>query len=446
MPYSGPGDDSLPSNVKKLSESLRKQWVEVFNSCMSQGDSEATAFSKANGVVKKAKGYIDSYDVWDRQLSAEATNYDAYGAADGKGCANCNWFIGPEDCVLLSSTVAATGKCDLWREPLTWTPTPMPVTIVKDVETEAEGLFAKLKSLFFNHKARESEPTAALPPVQQTLRFFKQADGQLRFFTTYSNMFEDRQGEIIESEAHKEFVDYCEASKNYPELWLWHAGAKSKWGKCDWLDFSDGFVCASGLVTKGCEPIAERLEQEDIKVSHGFYGLTLPGTKSIIRYRTFEISPLPAWAAANQWTNFFINKDMELEMPFSDKRKEWLKTIGGLSDETVTTWEKGVEELSTKLKAIGVEWKDNESADLTGQVLAITQTLADIATKIAELTNGYTALQKSMDERVAEIFAAEIAKMPNGFRASESSTNVVPEEKKKEVNTEWFGKVLENLV
>ena len=58
MPYTGPGDDSLPDNIKDLPEDDRARWVEVWNSAYSSciddgGESdtcESSAFAQANGV------------------------------------------------------------------------------------------------------------------------------------------------------------------------------------------------------------------------------------------------------------------------------------------------------------------------------------------------------------------------------------------------------------
>ena len=67
MPYSGPGDDTLPPNVKKMSEGDKAQWVEVFNSayakCTDEGgaDCEGGAMTQANGVAKR----FDIKDLWD---------------------------------------------------------------------------------------------------------------------------------------------------------------------------------------------------------------------------------------------------------------------------------------------------------------------------------------------------------------------------------------------
>lgn len=69
MPYSGPGDDTLPENVKKLDEDKRAQWVDVFNSALAKckkedgKDCEASAFAQANGVVKEKR--MDIKTLWE---------------------------------------------------------------------------------------------------------------------------------------------------------------------------------------------------------------------------------------------------------------------------------------------------------------------------------------------------------------------------------------------
>src|SRR5438270_1960159 len=91
------------------------------------------------------------------------------------------------------------------------------------------------------------------------MQFLRTKDGGLRWFAVVSNNFKDREREIIPEAAHREYVSWADHSLNYPELWLWHAGAKSKWGTTDWLDVSDGFLVASGLVDRGKESIAYNL-------------------------------------------------------------------------------------------------------------------------------------------------------------------------------------------
>lgn len=467
MPYSGADDKDLPENVKKLSKKQRKQWVEIFNSTIKDGGDESKAFRYANGVIKKqAKAWIESWNVYDSQVSQADSEYNALGASNTQGCANCNWFISPDGCILVNGTVSPTGICKFWLEPKKWEPSPMEVVIVGDEtkELDEEGIVSRIKSFLSslgikglapdNDNEKESVVetageipfTAPQPPVQyepDKLYFIKQADERIRFFTIFSNNFKDRENETITEEAHKEFADWTEQTKQFPELHLWHCGKSSKWGAADWIDYTNGFICASGLVDKEKEYIAEKLEKEDIGVSHGFIGLSLPGTKSIIRYRSFEISPLPRWASANSWTNFATDIG-DFGMPFSDKRKTWLKNISGLNDEQISAWEQDVDKLSGSLKDMGVEFKDNEEASQTVLVQSMAKALTEMAEMMKKFKGELDEAKTSLDDRVAQVFTAEIAKLPNGFVASKSKDTEVPPEERKNITppSDWFGDVV----
>jgi len=54
MPYSGPDDPKLPSNVRRLSPKRRRQWVHVWNSVHKQTNDEHRAFAAANAAIKKS--------------------------------------------------------------------------------------------------------------------------------------------------------------------------------------------------------------------------------------------------------------------------------------------------------------------------------------------------------------------------------------------------------
>ena len=78
---------------------------------------------------------------------------------------------------------------------------------------------------------------------------FKDAKGEWRWLSAYSNNFKDRDGEIFTEAAHKEFVRAADKLNRYPELWVWHTPG-SRIGFCDFLDVSDGFIVASGKVRR----------------------------------------------------------------------------------------------------------------------------------------------------------------------------------------------------
>lgn len=432
MPYSGMNDKDLPAAVKKMSDEMRKQWVEVFNQCIKDGDDEKTAFKKAYGAVKQ-KGYVESWDVWDRQVSSHMVNYNSLGATSTKGCAACNWFVSPDSCLLVYGDIAPTGLCDKFMKPEEHEMKPMPVTIVeaeKEIpDTIIDRIVERIKNIFF-----QGPPAPREGPVHVVFSCIKQVDGRTRFFTVFSNYYKDKQGEILSSAAHKEYVDWVTSTGAYPDLQLWHCGNKSKWGKVDWVEYVDGLVCASGLIDAGKEEIAERITKEDLGVSHGFIGL-VNKEKIVTKYRTFEISPLPKWAAANLWTGInFVNEGVE--MPFTEQKRNWLKSVAGLSDDVINGMEKDVDGLASNLKTLGLEFKEGEE-NLAQTVATLTKTIADLSAIVVTQKSSIEKLEQGLDAKVEEVFKAEVAKLPQGYKASESSDNIV-DKKESSQDISWF--------
>lgn len=138
MPYSGASDPGLPSYVKKMPMKKRKQWVSVWMSTYEESHDEAKAFKYANGVVKRSKKFYGDeleYVNPDKRLFQFETNYKPYGASDGKGCANCWWNMGHDQCYLNYGDIADTGICDLNMTPPGYE------------EPDEEGVLQVIKSL-----------------------------------------------------------------------------------------------------------------------------------------------------------------------------------------------------------------------------------------------------------------------------------------------------------
>jgi hypothetical protein len=432
MPYSGTSDESLPQNVKDMPMDKRKQWVEVFNSCIARGDDEATAFAKANGVAKK--------DL------EETLVQKVVGAIRAVLTAESENNLSDSDFAYIDSHGGRH----------------LPIHDANHVrnamsrfnQTHFESAEAKAK-------AHRKMMAAAARMGIKSLFFTKSTDdGQLRFFTTYSNCFKDYHSEIISTEAHQEYVEWVNKTKQYPQLWLWHAGPKSKWGQVDFIDFVDGFAVASGLVDPDKTHIAKALEKEDVKVSHGFNGLiTKDGT--FLKYRTFELSPLPAKMAANSWTDFKLGAK-ETEMPFSDERKKWLKDKANLTDEQITEWEGSLATLGESLKSAGLEWKGKDYDEIIGVTKALTDlssvvvamqtkqtefeaTVATFITKMTEFETKVTAATKTLEDKVAEAFLPKNSPEQTGFKASESPKNVVDKEKQAD-ELAWFKDIVADVI
>lgn len=153
---------------------------------------------------------------------------------------------------------------------------------------------------------------------------FKDKAGNMRWTAIHTNKYEDDEGEIIASFAHKEFVEAVESGQwPYPDLWIWHASEKSCVGKCDMLHYDEetGFMFSTGFFHKDKEHIAKGLAKypNPLRTSHGMPkkhliyegGLNYDQAskarmypKVIVHYRTSEISPLPLGAEANKLTDF----------------------------------------------------------------------------------------------------------------------------------------------
>ena len=379
-----------------------------------------------------AKALItDWWDVDKRQLTFEEANYNALAFTAEKGCANCHWFVSPNSCLLVAGDVAPTGVCAQWFDLPKEADEPMQKSWLAKLAEKVKALIT---------------PVPEAPPVQGMV-FYKSGD-RLRWFTVMTNCFIDRQKEIIDSEAHQEFVNWVTQSKQYPELWLWHSGAKSRWGMTDWMDYTGGFVVASGLVDVGKEYIAENLRKEDVAVSHGFIGL-ITKDNHIVRYRTFEISPLPRDNAANVLTDFNLEAN---SMAFTKEKRDWLLNVAGIKDEAITEWEKSLEGLGAQLKELGVQWKESVTPDLSGEIVALTTAVKDLSTTLQEVKTAQTQLAamqdqlkaaveeqaKSFDARVADVFKAKISALPKGYEASKEEPHDTPPP----ADVEWFGQLI----
>lgn len=276
--------------------------------------------------------------------------------------------------------------------------------------------------------------------------------GGYRWVATYSNKWRDhdRPPEILSEASHQDFVKAVDAGEwPAPELWLWHVDG-TRWGTTDWTAYADGFALASGPVDKESTAIAERLEAypEPLAVSHGMPVKEIVRDANdptvITRYRTREISVLPAWAAANALTGFQLTEVKEMAIP-ADK-KDFLRAAG-LSDERVAAIEAELEGKAKEAADAGLEFKATETPPVSGEPqppdthkkdetpasepavdnappapapVAAPLTAQDVAAALREVLQPFeqrlaaletlkeqvTALNKSEDERVNEALAA----------------------------------------
>ncbi len=415
MPFSGPSDPTLPSNVEGLSLEKRRQWVGAWNGrfedCRADGGSvdtcESSAFAVANSAIKEldmgdnpevkvtAKSHygMEIWDLLDRQINQDDAEYSTLGGTDTQACANCRWFVNPDGCLIVEGwpkPILATGlsnRFELAPEPRAEV-TPIPVTIVGDEGSSGTShdddsedakespkteitltvparLANAVKRQLEGFMAKVLKPDPAPEKTDQPFHLFKDADGNLRWFMWASNNYYDRDNppEVFTAEAHKEFVGYLDDGGVMPEAWLWHTPG-SRWGVADWVDYADGFLMYSGTVDPGMEAIAYSLEaSKGIGVSHGYrYKYSSVGDGIIGWYRDFEVSTLPMEKAANAWTGIeILAKEIEEMGMTDDKRAFLVKHLGATK---VGELEGKTEEMVKALDNLGIAWKDVPDADM----------------------------------------------------------------------------------
>lgn len=188
------------------------------------------------------------------------------------------------------------------------------------------------------------------------------------FFVPYSNNILDHdlpKPEIIASKSHERFVDLVDSGKvPLPEVWLWHIPSL-RIGEVEVVtyDKETGVAMAAGYFYKEAEPIAEIIAEnpEQWGVSHSMDGTTIKkevydDKNVIVEHVTFEISPLPSFAAANKWApGFRIVKEISMSIPKA-KRAQLNKL--GISDEMLEDVEQNNKTLAESVETLGIPTKE----------------------------------------------------------------------------------------
>lgn len=305
-------------------------------------------------------------------LSQSEAGYIPVSVTRGKMCANCRFFCMGEEgdhCMIVESypeAIMQTGYCLRWEAPPPMPEVePIPVTIIEPpMEEEDSGQMM----------AVQDKPTVSLiqklkgyiwpsPDFAKPFTVFKAADGLPRWIATFSNNFEDRDGEIISEKAWDGWLKRLDMGfAPMPELWIGHIPG-TKHGQADMVFAVGNFVCATG--TFDDTPEAKRAVQyyttkgRDTPLSHGF---TFPkwafkdGVYEVIN--TFEISTLPPpLVAANPFTELEV-KDMK--QITAEQLAALEKVVGKDSAAKIVT---DLQTQSAKLQELGVNAKDFTDVD-----------------------------------------------------------------------------------
>lgn len=241
-----------------------------------------------------------------------------------------------------------------------------------------------------------------------TVMFYKEADGSVRWLARYSNNIrdDDRPREIISSKSHMRFVDLVDKGKaQHPQLWVWHV-PEWKLGQATWVAYDDtGFSLAAGIVDKDMEPVAEYISKQKVCLSHGMPVASIRRDEGdptvIVEHITKEISILPEWAAANKFTSFIVldDKNKESDMAIPKDKVEALTRVWGEEAQ------KHLQALEQH-NALDAEKATEEGRDTKEVTEEVVETPAVAETTAAETPSGET---RYTQEEIAEAFANVVA-------------------------------------
>jgi len=250
-----------------------------------------------------------------------------------------------------------------------------------DLLDRVKEVLTKITPFLFGEKTEDEAMQDKAKSGDQPLTVWKdKKSGQWMWLARYSNNFKDndRPPEIISADSHKRFVDMVDKGLTpYPELWLWHI-PEWKIGQAKWVAWDDaGFALAAGTFDEGCDRAAEFLgsKSKEILVSHGMPTSSIkrdPNDQSIIvEHTSREISPVPAWAAANPLTGFITLTKEADDMAIPDEKKQTLTEELGFPATLLEFIESKNRKDEQKAASEGLERKENEvaTAEATAEVV-----------------------------------------------------------------------------
>jgi hypothetical protein len=325
-----------------------------------------------------------------RFLQADV-HYQPLSDQDAAACATCRWFNAHGEygtyCHIIDNwplDVLATGICDK-HEPLPALNVP-PVsetTMENAVNAVAGAIDAAVQEVVTAEaslpEAHDDQQNAAAraggifdqlsgiakriftrKAASDAFQVFKGKDGKHYWLARHTNIFEDREKEILSSKAHAAYVARVNLGLvDMPELWAFHTKG-TRHGQADIVWEHAGFVYALGHFDDTPEAKSAikgyQKRKGKIELSHGF---TYPrwALKDGVyeSYNTFEISTLPEGAAANPYTTF----EEVTTMALSDKQASWIKdNLGEEALKRAQEANKSGETDAEVLKALDTRYKD----------------------------------------------------------------------------------------
>lgn len=374
-------------------------------------------------------------------LSQAEAGYTPVSTVEGKACANCRWFRNAYDdfgdaCQIVDDypeSIVSNGYCNRHEAAPALEPEPLPVYEVEIDEPLSEGEMSILKKAW--HKL--------FPQKDDGFAVFKGTDERRYWVAKYTNNFKDRDNEYFTDAAHDEYVKLVnEGVYPMPELWTYHR-RQTRHGVAEHVWKSGSFVFALGVFDD--TPEAKHAyafytqHSGKIKLSHGFYYPSSAKKEGVYhKYRTFEISTLPAGTEANPYTDF-----QELEtMALSEQVRKWIANVGGESMlQRVESMDKAAVQQTDALKGQGVDYKGLGLPTDDEAFKALRADYDKLAVKVAELQAELTTAQQTAQETESSAkqlvaLLQPLVSLQEGNEATQKALTAVLE-KQAELDKRW---------
>ena len=240
MPYSGPGDKSLPSNVKKMPTKKKKQWVAVWNntysSCIKDGGDtktcETKAFKYANGVVKQTTS-LTARQRSDHAKSARTLIKQAWADLVSAIQSDLN-----SDSQTIERAVGFSQMREQLWDGLETSPQTQedgmawPIDIFYDggdifAIVAQKGKFYRIPLTITDTEMTLGEWTQVaqvFEPVKQSLRVYRQADGRYRFVGIAATSVLNRVAQIDSRDLFDSFIEDTADTGIWPRMDFYHQG------------------------------------------------------------------------------------------------------------------------------------------------------------------------------------------------------------------------------
>lgn len=232
-----------------------------------------------------------------------------------------------------------------------------------------------------------------------------QTEHGARWVGWWTNNFIDKEGEVFSEKAIDDYVDRVRAGLTpYPELWAYHIPG-SKHGEAQFVGRIGHYAIAAG--TFDDDALGQRAADvyarsgKKYAMSHGFTYPTNELVDGVFhQFNTFEISTLPAKAAANPYTAF----EGITKMLTEEQTKE-LRALFG--DEIATEIITNTEAKSKAIEAAGVAYKQFAVvADVKAETAPEPEAVKSVEVKLATLIRDLSADSASAAELTEEAMKA----------------------------------------